>query len=115
MQGATPRCQPKQAFQGLCLPVLVGLCDEQSSQLQTQKKLKPPQKQDVAHWISDGMKQLQQRPDMIEKSFEACGITSHRRDLVRPDELIEGQCYPDSDDEHDPFNYEESLLDTTDL
>ena len=61
------------------------------------KKLKPPHKADVANWVSDGIHQLQDRPDMIINLFGMCGIS----DLVqlRPSVLLAGQQYPDSEDE----------------
>ena len=88
---------------------------EQSSQLDSSKKIKPPQKQDVTHWVSDGIQKLQEKTDMIEKSFDVCGITSHRSDQFCPDELIDGQCFPESEDELDEPFCDESLLDDTDV
>ena len=45
----------------------------QPANLQT-KKLKPPQKEDVASWILSALEELQDKPDMVVRSFEACGI-----------------------------------------
>lgn len=63
---------------------------EQSSWLPTQKKLKPPQKQNVSSWISPGLKQLQKKPDMVVRSFQACGIASSHN-VMHPSQLREGQ------------------------
>ena len=53
--------------------------------------------------MSDALRQLQDRPDMVIHSFTAGGISD--RTEARPTTLLEGQQYPDSDDEADdnPF------------
>ena len=59
---------------------------------------------------------MQEKPDMVVRSFEACGILNRLDTNVRPDELLEGQLYPDRDDElDDPFNEAESLMCDSDL
>ena len=63
------------------------------------QKLKPPTKEDVARWISAALEELEDKPDMDVKSFEACGILNRLDSEVRPDKLLEGQMYPDSADE----------------
>ena len=65
---------------------------EQPANLQT-KKLKPPQKEDVASWISSALEELQDKPDMVVRSFEACGILNYLDSEVWPIELLEGQLY----------------------
>ena len=69
----------------------------QSEDVTSNKKLKPPQKVDVASWVSDALIQLQDRPDMVTNSFSACGISDEAE--VHPSTLLEGRQYPDSDDE----------------
>ena len=69
----------------------------QSENVTSNKKLKPPQKADVANWISDAVLQLQDKPDMVINSFSACGISDQAE--ARPSSLLEGQQYPDSEDE----------------
>ena len=49
-----------------------------------------------------------EKPDMITRSFEACGIASSRATNVGPTELLDGQMCSDSEDEHkNPFIDEE--------
>ena len=79
----------------------------QSESVVSTQKLKPPQKADVADWISDALRQLQEKPDMISRSFAACGITGGSQ--VRPHSLLEGQEYPDSEDEADNPYLDEEL------
>ena len=82
----------------------------QAEQVTTNKKLKPPQKADVANWVSDALCQLQDRPDMVIHSFTACGISDTTE--ARPTTLLKGQRYPDSDDADDnPFTDELDGLD----
>ena len=69
----------------------------QSENVTSNKKLKPPQKADVANWISDAVLQLQDKPDVVINSFSACGISDQAES--RPSSLLEGQQYPDSEDE----------------
>jgi len=89
---------------------------EQPVHLQQKQKLKPPTKEDVASWISSALDEMQEKPDMVVRSFEACGILNRLDTNVRPDELLEGQLYPDSDDElDDPFNEAESVMCDSDL
>lgn len=89
---------------------------EQQANLQHKQKLKPPTKEDVASWISSALNELQEKPDMVVRSFEACGILNRLDSDVRPDELLEGQLHPESDDElDDPFNEAESLMYDSDL
>ena len=45
-----------------------------SNNVTSNKKLKPPQKADVASWVSNALIQLQDRPDMVTNSFSACKI-----------------------------------------
>ena len=83
---------------------------EQPASLQT-KKPKPPKKEDVASWISSALEELQDNPDMVVRSFDACGILNHFNSDIRADELLEGQLYPESADEmDDPFNEAETLM-----
>lgn len=78
--------------------------------------MKPPQKEDVASWISSALEELQDKPDMVVRSFEACGILNRLDSEVRPNELLEGQLYTDSSDElDDPFNDAETLMSDSDL
>ncbi len=72
---------------------------QQATNLQ---KLKPPTKQNVAKWVSTALDELQEKPDMVVSSFEACGILPSTN--ARPTELLQGQLCDDSQDEEDPFN-----------
>ena len=75
-------------------------------------KIKPPSKQIVATWISKGIKQLQEHPDMMFNSFDVCGITSTARFPSEPEHDV----YPDSTDElDDPFNEIDSFLTNEEL
>ena len=66
--------------------------------------------------ISTAIEELQDKPGMVVRSFEACGILNRLDSEVRPDELLEGQLYPDSADElDDPFNEAETLVSDSDL
>ena len=47
----------------------------QAEQVTTTKKLNPPQKQDIANWVSDAVHKLQDQSGMVIKSFATCGIT----------------------------------------
>ena len=49
----------------------------QAEQVIATKKLKPPQKADVANWVSDAVRQFQDCPDMVINSFTACGISDN--------------------------------------
>ena len=75
----------------------------QSENLTSSKKLQPPQKADVAKWISSAVHKLQDKPDIVINSFAACGISDNRE--ACPRNLLAGQEYPDSKDEADdnPF------------
>ena len=76
----------------------------ESSSLATHQKIKPPTKELVTSWVAYGMKKLQEKPDMISRSFDACGITTNGIVGYRPAELIEGQLCSDSEDDLDnPF------------
>ena len=78
--------------------------------------MKPPQKEDVASWIWSALEELQDKPDMVVQSFEACGILNCLDSEVRPNELLQGQLYPDSaDDLDDTFNDAETLMSDSDL
>ena len=49
---------------------------------------------------------------MVVRSFEACGILGCLESDVRSNEFLEGQLYPDSEDElDDPFNENEIMND----
>ena len=77
---------------------------EQSTPEVLHQKIKPPTKPIVTSWVSAVLKQLQEKPDMITHSFEACGITTSTQADIRPSTLLDGQMYPDSEDEHEiPF------------
>ena len=76
----------------------------QSQSLTTSRKIQKPQKEAVSHWISDGLRQLQEKPDMVIRSFSACGIIDDPKNPARPLGLLEGQEYPDSEEDSDnPF------------
>ena len=60
----------------------------QAEQVVSTKKLKPPQKADVANWVSDRICQLQDRPDIIINSFGVCGISDSIQ--PRPSVLVGG-------------------------
>ena len=62
------------------------------------------------------IEELQDKPDLVVRSFEACGILNRLDSEVRPNELLEGQLYTDSSDElDDPFNDAETLMSDSDL
>ena len=66
-------------------------------------KLKSPQKEDIANWISFAPDQLQGKPTM-GKSFNVCGILEGEVGQVQPEELLDGQLYPESEDDmEDPL------------
>ena len=72
-------------------------------------EFKAPQKNDITRRVPSALRTLQEKPDMIVRSFEACGIIIGQ---ACPEELLEGQMYPDSADEaDDPFGEEETLCD----
>ena len=77
----------------------------ESRSLPPHRKIKPPTKADVAAWVSAGLKQLQEKPDIIMHSFDACEITSTKAADVRPTELLGGQMCEDEQD--NPFIDEE--------
>ena len=68
------------------------------------KKLKPPQKEDIANWVSDALHQLQEKSDMIKHSFVVCGISGSA--AVHPSTIREGQQYPDTEDETGDNTYD---------
>ena len=39
-------------------------------------KLPSPSRQVIVNWVAEGFSYLQSHPEMIEKSFSVCGITS---------------------------------------
>ena len=79
-----------------------------SKSLGLHQKIKAPTNADVAAWVPSGLKQLQEKPDMIMCSFDACGITNASATETRPTEMLNGQMCSDSEDEHDnPFIDEE--------
>ena len=76
----------------------------ESRSLLPYQKVRPPTKQLVASWVSAGLRELQEKPDMVSRSFAACGIAGSKPADMRPTELLEGQDCSDSEDEHDnPF------------
>jgi len=114
--GCTSKIQPldvclNKPFKAFCREHWSNYIMTQAEQVTTNKKLKPPQKADVANWVSDALRQLQDRPDMVIHSFTACRISDTTE--ARPTTLLEGQQYPDSDDEADdnPFTDELDGLD----
>ena len=119
--GCTSKVQPldvslNKPFKSYICSYWSGYVLEQPSHLQQKQKLKPPTKEDVASWISSAVDKMQEKPDMIVHSFEACGILSQLDSNVRPDELLEGQLYQDSFDKlDDPFNEAESIMCDSDL
>ena len=74
----------------------------QAEQVTTTKKLNPPQKQDVANWVSDAVHKLQDQSGMVIKSFATCGITGGSQ-LSTADHEQSQQCL-DTDDEIDSDN-----------
>ena len=56
---------------------------EQPVSLQQKQKLKPPTKENVASWISSALDEMQEKPDMVVRSFEACGILGKLDSNVR--------------------------------
>ena len=103
------------------MPVVIGgggsdYILEQPVNLQNKQKLKPPTKENVTSWISSALGEMQVKADMVVRSFEACGILNRLDSDVRPDELLEGQLQPDSDDElDDPFNEAKTLMSDSNL
>ena len=51
-------------------------------------KLPSPSRQAIVNWIAEGFSYLQSYPEMIEKSFAVCGITTHDPQKVRNDEIL---------------------------
>ena len=42
----------------------------------------------IVNWVTEGFSYLQSHPEMIEKSFSVCGITTHNLQKVRNDEFL---------------------------
>ena len=81
----------------------------ESRSLAPYQKIKAPTKALAAPWMSAGICRLQEKPDMISHSFEACGITSLKATDIRPTEHLDGQGVSDSEGEHDnPFADDQS-------
>ena len=51
-------------------------------------KLPSPSRQVIVNWVAEGFSYLQSHPEMIEKSFSVCGITTHNLQKVRNDESL---------------------------
>ena len=51
-------------------------------------KLPSPSRQAIVNWVAEGFSYLQSHPEMIEKSFSVCGITTHNPQKVRNDEFL---------------------------
>ena len=51
-------------------------------------KLPLPSRQVIVNWVAEGFYYLQSHPEMIEKSFSVCGITTHNLQKVRNDESL---------------------------
>ena len=56
--------------------------------LKEQFKLPSPSRQAIVNWVAEGFAYLQSHPEMVEKSFSVCGITTHNPHKVRNDEFL---------------------------
>ena len=88
----TSKCQPldvciKKHFKG----VLRNCWEDYIADIVTnseKSKLPSPSRQATVNWSAEGFFYLQSHPEMIEKSFSVCGITTHNPQKVRNDEFL---------------------------
>ena len=97
--GCTSKCQSvdvgiNKPFKGLlrnywedCVADIVTNLSEEE-QNSEKFKLPSPSRQAIVNWVAEGFSYLQSHPEMIEKSFSVCGITTHNPQKVRNDEFL---------------------------
>ena len=97
--GCTSKCQPldvciNKPFKGVLrncwedyvADIVTNLLEEEQN---IEKfKLPSPSKQAIVNWVAEGFSYLQSHPEMIEKSFSGCRITTHNPQKVRKDEFL---------------------------
>ena len=85
--GCTWKCEPldvcinkpfKCVLRNCWKDYVVDIVTSHSEEEQNSEKFKPPSpsRQTIVNWIAEGFSYLQSHPEMIEKSFSVCGITS---------------------------------------
>ena len=97
--GCTSKCQPLDAcinkpFKGVLrncwedyvADVMNNLSEEEQNS--EKFKLPSPSRQVIVNWIAGGFSYLQSHPEMIEKSFSECGISTHNPQRVRNDQFL---------------------------
>ena len=97
--GCTSKCQPANAciskpFKGVLrncwedyvADIVTNFSEEEQNS--EKFKLPLPSRQAIVNSVAEGFSYLQSHPEMIEKSFSVCGITTHNPQKVRNDEFL---------------------------
>ena len=90
--GCTSKCQPidvciNKPFKGVlrnCLEYYVAEKEQNSEKF----KLPSLSRQAIFKWVAEGFAYLQSHPELIEKCFSVCGITTHNPQKVRDQEFL---------------------------
>ena len=99
--GCTLKCQPLDVCRNKPLKGVLRNCWEdyvayivtnlsKEEQNSGKFKLPSPSRQAIINWVVEDFSYLQSHPEMIEKSFSVCGITTHNLQKVRNDEFLRG-------------------------
>ena len=90
--GCTSKCQPidvciNKPFKGVLRNCLEDYVAEEE---QNSEKFKLPSlsRQAIFNWVAEGFAYLQSHPELIEKCFSVCGITTHNPQKVRDQEFL---------------------------
>ena len=97
--GCTSKCQPldvciNKPFKGVlrnCWQDYVAdIVTNLSGEEQNSEKFKLPSlsRQAIVNWVAEGFSYLQSHPEMIEKLFSVCGITTHNPQKVWNDKFL---------------------------
>ena len=97
--GCTSKCQPANAciskpFKGVLRnyweDYVADIATNFSEEEQNSEKFKlpSPPRQAIVNWVAEGFSYLQSHPEMIEKFFSVCVITTNNPQKVRNDEFL---------------------------
>ena len=120
--GYTLKCQPldvciKKPFKGVlrnyCEDYVADIGTNLSKEEQNNEKFKlpSPSRQAIVNWVGEDFSYLLSHPEMIEKSFYVCEITTYNPQKVRIDEFLRSLMHDVNETIHEE---EEGLLEECD-
>ena len=80
------KCVLRNCWEDYVVDIVTNLSEEEQNS--DKFRLTSPFRQAIVNWVAEGFSYLQAHPEMKEKYFSVCGITTHNPQKVRNDKFL---------------------------